>query len=249
MNAAGHVHDGGALTDGELIERIRKGDKPLFEAVMRRYNQRLFRLARSLLRDDSEAEDVLQETYVRAYEHLDQLHDSARLSSWLSHILVHEVRARMRKRGRHMKLVDQAGEGAPVRIIPSAVANPEEQTSNRQMGGVLVRAIDGLSVGYRVVFVLRDVEGLSTAEAAESLGISEMAVKTRLHRARAALREELFSRVGGAASPPFAFDGPRCDRIVEKVLSRIQRSEGDAFPLSDGAGLVIGLKDPGSGIH
>ena len=228
MNAAGHVHDGGALTDGDLIERIRKGDKPLFEAVMRRYNQRLFRLARSLLRDDSESEDVLQETYVRAYEHLDQLHDSARLSSWLSHILVHEVRARLRKRGRHMKLVDQAGEGTPVRIIPSAVASPEEQTSNRQMGGFLVRAIDGLSVGYRVVFVLRDVEGLSTAETAESLGISEMAVKTRLHRARAALREQLFSRVGGEASPPFAFDGARCDRIVEKVLSRIKRSESES---------------------
>ena len=228
MNAAGHVHDGGALTDGDLIERIRKGDTPLFEAVMRRYNQRLFRLARSLLRDDAESEDVLQETYVRAYEHLDQLHDSARLSSWLSHILVHEVRARLRKRGRHMKLVDQAGEGTPVRIIPSAVASPEEQTSNRQMGGFLVRAIDGLSVGYRVVFVLRDVEGLSTAETAESLGISEMAVKTRLHRARAALREQLFSRVGGEASPPFAFDGARCDRIVEKVLSRIKRSESES---------------------
>jgi len=228
LNAAGHVHDGGALTDGDLIERIRKGDTPLFEAVMRRYNQRLFRLARSLLRDDSESEDVLQETYVRAYEHLDQLHDSARLSSWLSHILVHEVRARLRKRGRHMKLVDQAGEGTPVRIIPSAVASPEEQTSNRQMGGFLVRAIDGLSVGYRVVFVLRDVEGLSTAETAESLGISEMAVKTRLHRARAALREQLFSRVGGEASPPFAFDGARCDRIVEKVLSRIKRSESES---------------------
>jgi RNA polymerase sigma-70 factor (ECF subfamily) len=222
LNAAGHVHDGGALTDGDLIERIRNGDKPLFEAVMRRYNRRLFRLARSLLRD------VLQETYVRAYEHLDQLHDSARLSSWLSHILVHEVRARLRKRGRHMKLVDQAGEGTSVRIIPSAVASPEEQTSNRQMGGVLVRAIDALSVGYRVVFVLREVEGLSTAETAESLGISEMAVKTRLHRARAALREVLFTRVGGAASPPFAFDGPRCDRIVETVLSRITPSDSES---------------------
>jgi len=221
LNAAGHVHDAAALTDGDLVERIRKGDKSLFEAVMRRYNQRLFRLARSLLRDDSESEDVLQETYARAYEHLDQLHDGARLASWLSHILVHEVRARMRKRGRHVNVVDRAGEGTRVRVIPGAAANPEEQTSNHQMGGVLVRAIDALSLGYRVVFVLRDVEGLSTAETAESLGISEMAVKTRLHRARAALRQDLFSRVGDAASPPFAFDGPRCDRIVEKVLVRI----------------------------
>jgi RNA polymerase sigma-70 factor, ECF subfamily len=221
LNAAEHVNDGGTHSDTDLIERIRKGDKPLFEAVMRRYNQRLFRLARSLLRDQSEAEDVLQDTYVRAYGHLDQLLDTSRLGSWLSHILVHEVRARMRKRGRHMRFVDQALKGAPVRSIPTALANPEEQTSSHQMGGVLVRAIDALSVGYRVVFVLRDVEGLSTAETAESLGITEMAVKTRLHRARAVLREDLFSRIGDAALPPFAFDGARCDRIVESVLSRI----------------------------
>jgi len=221
LNAARQVNRGGTLSDGELIERIRKGDKPLFEAVMRRYNQRLFRLARSLLRDDSEAEDVLQDSYVRAYAHLDQLDDPSRLGSWLSHIVVHECRARLRRRGRHMRLVEQAAKGAPVRIVPGPAANPEEQALNHQLGNVLAGAIDSLSLGYRVVFVLRDVEGLSTAEVARSLGITEMAVKTRLHRARASLREELFSRIGAAALPPFSFDGARCDRIVESVLSRI----------------------------
>jgi RNA polymerase sigma-70 factor (ECF subfamily) len=221
VKAARQVNRGGTLTDGDLVDQIRKGDKPLFEAVMRRYNQRLFRLARSLLRDDSEAEDVLQDAYVRAYAHLDQLHDAERLGSWLSHIVVHESRARLRKRGRHRQLVDQAGKGVPMRIVPSASVDPEEQALNHQLGGVLVGAIDALPVGYRVVFVLRDVEGLSTAEVAESVGISEMAVKTRLHRARAALREELFSRIGAAALPPFSFDGERCDRIVNTVLSRI----------------------------
>ena len=221
MQAARQVNYGGKLTDSELIERIRKGDKPLFEAVMRRYNQRLFRLGRSLLRDDSEAEDVLQDAYVRAYAHLDQLEDASRLASWLSHIVVHECRARLRKRGRHMQLVEQAGKGAPVRIVPGPTADPEEQALNHQLGGVLASAIDSLSIGYRAVFVLRDVEGLSTAEVANSLGITEMAVKTRLHRARASLRDELFSRIGAAALPPFSFDGARCDRIVESVLSRI----------------------------
>jgi RNA polymerase sigma-70 factor (ECF subfamily) len=221
LNVARQVNYGGTLTDGDLVERIRKGDKPLFEAVMRRYNQRLFRLARSLLRDDSEAEDVLQDAYVRAYAHLDQLHDVTRLGSWLSHIVIHECRGRLRRRGRHMQLCEQAGKGAPVRIVPGPVMDPEEQAVNHQLGGVLARAIDSLSLGYRVVFVLRDVEGLSTAEVAESLGITEMAVKTRLHRARAALREELFSRIGAAALPPFSFDGARCDRIVDGVLSKI----------------------------
>jgi RNA polymerase sigma-70 factor (ECF subfamily) len=221
LNVAKQVNYGGNSTDADLVERIRKGDKPLFEAVMRRYNQRLYRLARSLLRDDSEAEDVLQEAYVRAYSHLDQLEDASRLGSWLSHIVVHECRARLRKRGRHMQLVDQAGKGAPVRIVPGPTANPEEQAVSHQLGSVLAGAIDSLSIGYRAVFVLRDVEGLSTAEVARSLGITEMAVKTRLHRARASLRDELFSRIGAAALPPFSFDGARCDRIVESVLSRI----------------------------
>jgi RNA polymerase sigma-70 factor (ECF subfamily) len=170
---------------------------------------------------DGELIERIQDAYVRGYAHLDQLEDAAKLGSWLSHIVVHECRARLRRRGRHMRLIEQVGKGAPVRIVSGPVAGPEEQAVNRQLGGVLAGAIDSLSLGYRVVFVLRDVEGLSTAEVARSLGISEMAVKTRLHRARASLRDELFSRIGAAALPPFSFDGARCDRIVESVLSRI----------------------------
>src|SRR3954469_19344637 len=192
LNVARQVNYGGSLTDGDLVERIRKGDKPLFEAVMRRYNQRLFRLARSLLRDDSEAEDVLPDAYLRAYAHPDQRQAAPRLGSWLSHIVIHECRGRLRKRGRYMQLCEQAGKGAPVRIVPGPVMDPEEQAVNHQLGGVLARPIDSLSLGYRVVFVLRDVEGLSTAEVAESLGITEMAGKTRLPPARAARGEGVF---------------------------------------------------------
>jgi RNA polymerase sigma-70 factor (ECF subfamily) len=184
---------------------------------MRRYNQRLFRLARAVVRDDGEAEDVLQEAYVRCYAHLGQLQDPSRLASWLSHIVVHEARARLRRRSRLTNMVDKGG---PLRAI-SSPADPEKQAVGRQLGLVLAEAIDALPLGYRVVFVMRDVEGLSTAEVADSVGITEMAVKTRLHRARAALRDQLFARVGTEALPPFQFDGARCDRIVASVLARI----------------------------
>jgi RNA polymerase sigma-70 factor (ECF subfamily) len=206
------------LSDEELVCRIRGGEKTLFEGLMRRYNQRLFRLARAVVRDDAEAEDVLQEAYVRCYAHLGQLQDPTRLASWLSHIVVHEARARLRRRAR---LTNVAEKGGPLRAVVSPAADPEKQAVGRQLGLVLAKAIDALPLGYRVVFVLRDVEGLSTAEVAESVGITEMAVKTRLHRARAALRDELFARVGTEALPPFQFDGARCDRIVANVLARI----------------------------
>ena len=206
----------GPLTDAELVRRIRAGETALFELVMRRYNQRLYRVLRSLLRDESEAEDVLQDAYVRAYAHLDQLEQPERLASWLTHIAVHEARARLRRRGRFAEVKEE-----PLRAVPSPSSDPEQQTLGRQMQRVLVSAIDDLPVGYRTVFVLRDVEGMSTAEVSESLGLSEQAVKMRLHRARVVLRQVLYDRIGAAALPPFSFDGERCDRIVAGVLARL----------------------------
>jgi len=207
----------GPLDDAELVRRIRGGEMALFELVMRRYNQRLFRLLRALLRDDNEAEDVLQDAYVRAYTHLDQLDHPERLASWLSNIAAHEAKARLRRRGRFVDF-----EEVPVRAVPSPSVDPEQEALGKQLREVLVSAIDELSVGYRTVFVLRDVEGMSTAEVAGSLGLSEQAVKMRLHRARAALRHDLYERVGAAALPPFGFDGERCDRIVASVMARLQ---------------------------
>ncbi|MFL5310958.1 MAG: RNA polymerase sigma factor [Myxococcales bacterium] len=205
------------LDDPALVRRIRGGETALFEVVMRRYNQRLFRLLRALLRDENEAEDVLQDAYVRAYSHLEQLEQPERLASWLTHIAVHEAKARLRRRGR----VVDVKEG-PLHAVPSPSRDPEQEALAKQMQQVLVSAIDGLPVGYRTVFVLRDVEGLSTAEVAESLRLSEQAVKMRLHRARAALRQGLYDRIGAAAHPPFSFAGDRCDRIVTGVLVRLQ---------------------------
>jgi len=211
------VDMGGPLDDAELVRRIRGGETALFELVMRRYNQRLFRVLRSLLRDDAEAEDVLQDAYVRAYTHLAQLEQPERLASWLTHIAVHEAKARLRRRGRIADVKE-----APLRAVPSPWNDPEQETLGRQLQQVLTKAVDALPVGYRTVFVLRDVEGMSTSEVADALHLSEQAVKMRLHRARGALREGLFERIGVAALPPFGFDGERCDRIVEGVLARLQ---------------------------
>jgi len=207
----------GPLDDAELVRRIRGGETALFELVMRRYNQRLFRLLRSLLRDEAEAEDVLQDAYVRAYAHLGQLEQPERLASWLTHIAVHEAKARLRRRGRFADVKE-----GPLRAVPSPSSDPEQEMLGKQLQRVLISAIDDLPVGYRTVFVLRDVEGMSTAEVSESLRVSEQAVKMRLHRARAALRQVLFDRVGAAALPPFAFAGDRCDRIVAGVLARLE---------------------------
>ena len=207
----------GPLDDAELVRRIRAGETALFELVMRRYNQRLFRVLRALLRDEAEAEDVLQDAYVRAYAHLGQLEQPERLASWLTHIAVHEAKARLRRRGRFADVKE-----GPLRAVPSPSSDPEQEVLGKQLQRVLVSAIDDLPVGYRTVFVLRDVEGMSTAEVSESLRVSEQAVKMRLHRARAALRQVLFDRVGAAALPPFAFAGDRCDRIVAGVLVRLE---------------------------
>jgi RNA polymerase sigma-70 factor (ECF subfamily) len=207
----------GPLDDAELVRRIRSGEPALFELVMRRYNQRLFRVLRALLRDDVEAEDVLQEAYVRAFAHLGQLERPERLVSWLTHIAVHEAKARLRRRGRVVDLKEAA-----VSAVRSEALDPEQEALGKQLQDVLASAIDALPVGYRTVFVLRDLEGLSTNEVAQSLRLSEQAVKMRLHRARAALRTGLYDRVGAAALPPFSFDGERCDRIVANVLARLQ---------------------------
>jgi len=207
----------GHFDDAELVRRIRGGETALFELVMRRYNQRLFRVLRALLRDENEAEDVLQDAYVRAYSHLAQLEQPERLASWLTHIAVHEAKGRLRRRAR---IVD-VKEG-PLQAVPSPSRDPEQEALGKQLQGVLISAIDDLPVGYRTVFVLRDVEGMSTADVADSLRLSEQAVKMRLHRARAALRQGLYDRVGAEAQPPFSFDGDRCDRIVAGVLARLQ---------------------------
>lgn len=211
-----------AMTDEEVVERVRAGETALFEVIMRRYNQRLYRVARSILGDGGEAEDVMQEAYVRAYLHLSQFEGRARFSTWLTKIAVHEALARLRNRQRFIE-IDAASGSTEGNMTPrSRTPSPEEEMLTHTLQIVLETAVDNLPDTYRSVFMLRDVEGMSTAETAESLDIREETVKVRLHRARALLRKEIYAQTGAATTAAFQFGQGRCDRLVSAVLDRIR---------------------------
>lgn len=210
-----------ALSDEEVVRRIRDGETTLFEIIMRRYNQRLYRVARAILKDEGEAEDVMQQAYVNAYAHLDQFAGKAAFSTWLTRIAVYEALARSRRRrATEVRGVFEPGEDTMAQIQTSA-PNPEHQAFATELKTLLESSIDSLREHHRIVFTLREIEGLSTAETAECLGVSEDNVKTRLHRARALLRGDLFARTGGASAGAFQFHLSRCDRVVSGVLEKI----------------------------
>jgi RNA polymerase sigma-70 factor (ECF subfamily) len=206
-----------ALTDEAIVERVLAGDTPLFEVLMRRHNQRLYRAARAILRDDREAEDVMQEAYVNAYAHLAQFDRRAAFATWLTKIAVYEALARARRRGRYQQLDDEVVEAMPRTTTP----DPERQAFGRELGSLLESAVDRLGDGYREVFMLRQVEGLSTAETAQALGVSEDVVKTRLSRARHTLQADLLERAGEATPHAFTFGQARCDAVVGGVMARV----------------------------
>ena len=215
-----------AFSDEDVVKRVRAGQVDLFEVLMRRYNQRVYRLARAVLRNDSEAEDVAQEAWVRAYTHLDQFAGRAAFSTWLSRIALHEAWARVR-RGKRLEAIepDPESAGRPMRQT-SADPDPEGVVLGREMRSLLEEVVEALPESYRTVFVLRQIEELSTAETAECLELSEETVKTRLHRARATLRQGLLARIGAGIKQTFPFLGGRCDRMTGLVLARIKG--GDA---------------------
>jgi RNA polymerase sigma-70 factor (ECF subfamily) len=208
------------LSDEEVVRKVIAGETALFEILMRRYNRRLFRVTRSIVTNDLEAEDIIQDAYVRAYQHLNQFEGRARFSTWLTKIAIYEAYARVRRIG--YQKVDSIAvlEGQGMDVV-AKVRNPEQQIYDGELKMVLEKAFDALSDDYRSVFMLREIEGLSTAETAECLEISEENVKTRLHRARVVLQRELYSLFGANANVAFQFLGARCDRIVERVLERI----------------------------
>jgi len=208
----------GTLRDEEIVSQILEGNSALFEVLMRRHNERVFRAARAILRDDREAEDVMQETYVNAYVHLAQFDGRAQFSTWLTKIAVYEALARARRRGRY-ELMDEAPLEA---VMPdTSLPDPERETFGHELGKLIESAVHNLGDGYREVFMLRQVEGMSTAETAEVLGVSEDVVKTRFSRARHTLQRNLLDRMGSAATTAFTFGQARCDRIVATVLERI----------------------------
>src|SRR5215216_3126595 len=211
-----------AMTDEEVVERVRDGETALFEVLMRRYNQRIYRVARSILGNSTEAEDVTQDAYVRSYLHLDQFDGRAKFSTWLTKIAVHEALDRLRKRQRLVE-IDAASESMEEGMnLESKAPSPEQEVLTQTWKAVLEAAIDRLPQVYRSVFMLREVEQMDTAETALCLVISEGTVKVRLHRARVLLRKEIYAQTGAATAEAFHFDGARCDRIVSGVFERIR---------------------------
>ena len=213
--------EGGPATDEELVRAVRAGHLASFEVLMRRYNQRLFRVARSVVRDDDEAQDVVQQAYVNAYLHLDQFAERARFSTWLTRIVIHEAIGRVRKAGRLELFDDVGGEESAMDQVKSPGHDPETGAYHRELSTLIERATGTLPASLRSVFVLRDVEEMSTLETAECLGLKQETVKTRLHRARAQMRRALTAEVGAAAATAFQFKGQRCDRLVAAVMTRL----------------------------
>jgi RNA polymerase sigma-70 factor (ECF subfamily) len=212
-----------ALPDEQVVERVLAGETELFEILMRRYNQRLYRVARAILFDDAEAEDVMQDAYVRAWSHLEQFAGRSSFATWLTRIAVHEALARARRSRRLVQIEDISPRAEEtMKPLSPAEAGPEQRAIQQDLRNALETAMGTLTESFRSVLMLREVEELSTAETAECLGISESLVKTRLHRARTALRREMESLSQTTLSETFAFHLSRCDRVVATVFSRIQ---------------------------
>jgi RNA polymerase sigma-70 factor (ECF subfamily) len=211
-------------TDADIVRRVKDGETDLFEILMRRHNQRIYRIARAVVKDEAEAEDIMQQAYVNAFLHLGQFEARSQFATWLTRIALHEAFAR-RRRARPMIPVDADDQETRMPTLTSQGPDPERQAYGGELRRLLENSVDGLPEAYRVVFVLRDIEGLSTAEAAEGLEIGEEAVKTRLHRARAMLRRDLYQRAGGATAAAFHFHLSRCDRVVSAVMASIRETQ------------------------
>jgi RNA polymerase sigma-70 factor (ECF subfamily) len=201
VSTAGSSMASSPMSDEEVVKRVCAGETALFEILMRRHNQRLYRAARAILGNDGEAEEVMQEAYVRAYIHLKQFDGRAKFSTWLTKIAVHEALARCRQRCRMVEL--DRGRGGrmewPMKVA-SKSPSPEQEVLTQRLRKVLEEAIERLPENYRTVFVLRQVEGLSTAETGEYLSLSEESVRVRWHRARAYLRKKIFAQTGAATA-------------------------------------------------
>lgn len=208
--------------DDEVIARVLAGDDALFELLIRRYNEKVYRTIRAILVEDAECEDVMQEAYISAYKNLARFEHRASFSTWLIRIAVHEALARLRsgRRFDHDYDLDKTSpdtEGLAMKVPMS----PEQLTAATETRELVERAILALPQQYRVTLILRDVQEMDTAETAAALEITESAVKVRLHRARALLRRQLFRMVGATSAQAFQFPATRCDRVTQKTLAVI----------------------------
>jgi RNA polymerase sigma-70 factor (ECF subfamily) len=210
-------------SDEALVARARARDGSAFELLMRRHNQRVYRVVRSVLRDDDEIEDVIQQAYMQAFLHLDQFGGNARWSTWLCRIAINEALARLRRRGRFVS-IDAISEDVMADLPRSSSGDPERTAARREFSHLVEEAIDGLADIYRAVVILREVEGMTTEETAAVLEVEPEVVRTRLHRARASLRTAIEDRIGEQMKGTYTFGNERCDRVVAAVLARLDLS-------------------------
>jgi RNA polymerase sigma-70 factor (ECF subfamily) len=220
-----------SATDAELAARAANGDAPAFEAIMRRHNRLLFRTARSILRNDDDTEDALQEAYLRAWRSFGGFRAEAKVSTWLVRIVVNEALGRLRRRGAQVIPMDAAIDVDEQHDEPGmeddADREPERTAMRGELRVLMEKRIDTLPDAFRTVFMLRAVEELSVEETAAALEIPEATVRTRFFRARSLLREGLSRDVDFAIGDAFAFAGARCDRIVASVLARLSQDRDD----------------------
>ncbi len=227
--------DFSAFSDEDLVAFIRRGETAAFAAIMQRYNRRLYRVARGIVRDDAEAEDVLQEAYVRAFAALAEFRGDASLSTWLTRIVLNEALGRFRRRrpSEDLEALDRAVQSGDTRVImfPGATVptDPESAAARAQIRRLLEAAIDELPDPFRLVFVMRDIEEMSIDETAVHLGLRPETVKTRLHRARRMLREALDSKLASVLRDTFPFEGARCARITDAVMARLERASSQTI--------------------
>jgi RNA polymerase sigma-70 factor (ECF subfamily) len=208
--------------EADLVTRARRHDEDAVRTIISQNNRRLFRLARSIVKDDNEAEDIVQECYVRAFAGLGEFRGEARLSTWLTRIVINEAYGRLRRR---RPTTDLESIEATAEIIPFPLArelDPERSTAQREIQQILERAIDTLPEPFRVVLVARLVEEMSIEQTAELLAIRPETVKTRLHRARKLLRDHMEREVGPLFTDVFPFAGKRCERMADAVIVRLR---------------------------
>ena len=208
------------LSDEEVSARVVAGDSAQFEILMRRHNQRIYRAVRAVLGSEDEVEDVMQQAYLNAYTHLHQFSAEAKFSTWLTRIAVNEALARRKKRG---AVFNEGDDAVMLSLVDTNARNPEQHAAASELRRVMEEEVAALPDSFRLAFMLRDIEGLSTAETAATLDVSEDVVKTRLHRARAMLRENLYRRAGVTLESIFTFGNARCDRVVVTVMAEITR--------------------------
>ena len=221
----------GGYGDEELVDLARQGEEGAIRALIKRNNQRLFRVARSVVRDDAEAEDIVQETYVRAFTRLDSFRGDSLFSTWLTRIALNEALGRTRRKRPTTEFekldalnADRSGGGVimfPTLVAPAA---SDAELARKQIREFLEKAVDDLPEDFRIVFVLRDIEDMSTEETASQLSLKPETVKTRLYRARRLMRAAIEKRLSPTFSGLFPFDGARCERMAHRVLARLREA-------------------------